>query len=220
MAREKDGMEPQPSDAADDSDGAQRSEACLLALRAQAAEPGSFDALHARLSPSLLAWARMPMHRHLHSVMDADDFVQEVWIRGTRALHTFDPTRGTFRCWIFKIAKNLSIDLLRQWARAADKGVPPARGGSTAAGLGAASTGDPSTWLQVARGEDFERFIEHVGTLPTEDQLLLVHCGIEEQPMAMVAQRLEISEAAAHKRWQRLRARLVEEHMPSGIIEA
>jgi len=192
---------------------------CQLAVGARAGDAGVFDALHARLSPSILAWARMPMHRHLHTLMDPDDFVQEVWIRATRGMHSFDPTRGSFRQWIFKIAKNHSIDLLRQQSRAEIRGVPLARGGSSMHELGRKSTGAPSTWLQVARSEAFTTFLQCLSELPHEDQMLLVHCGIEELPVAQVAGRLEISEAAAFKRWQRLRARLIEQGLPEGIIE-
>ncbi len=200
-------------------DRAHPSVTCQLALGARSGEPGRFDALYARLSPSLLAWARMPLHRHLRASMDADDFVQDVWIRATRHFDSFDPARGTFRQWIFKIAKNMSIDVLRQYGRAKDRGAPDARGGSSVHELGAKSTGEPSTWLQVAHTEAFETFLQRVGSMPHDEQVLLVQCGIEEQPIAQVAARLEITEAAAHKRWQRLRARLVAERMPEGIIE-
>ena len=192
---------------------------CQLAVAARGGEEGMFDALYARLCPSILAWARMPMHRHLHTLMDPDDFVQDVWIRATRSFDTFEPGRGTFRQWIFKIAKNLSIDLLRQYSRAQSRGVPEPRGGSSIHELSHKSSGDPSTWLQVARGEAFGTFLMRVAALPRNDQLLLVHCGIEELPVAQVAKRLDISEAAAHKRWQRLRALLIEQGLPEGIIE-
>lgn len=159
------------------------------------------------------------MHRHLHALMEPEDFVQDVWIRATRGLDSFDPERGTFRQWLFKIAKNLSIDLLRQYSRGQANGVPRPRGGSSLHELGHKTTGDPSTWLQVARSETFTTFLSSVANLPREEQQLLVHCGIEELPVAQVAERLEISEAAAHKRWQRLRARLIEQGLPEGIIE-
>ncbi len=201
-----------------DSGAAAPSVTCRLAIAARAARPGGFEALHARLSPSILAWARMPRHRHLRAVMDPDDLVQEVWIRASDHLASFDPARGTFRQWIFKIAKNLSIDLLRAYARSRDRGAPEPRGGSSTQGL-AALPGAPSAWRDVARSEAFEAFLARVAALPDDDQTLLVGVGIEDLPVARVAQRLDISEAAAHKRWQRLRARLVAEGLPEGVIE-
>jgi RNA polymerase sigma factor (sigma-70 family) len=192
---------------------------CQLAMGARAGQAGSFDALHARLSPAIMAWARMPMHRHLHDGMDPDDFIQEVWIRATGSFSSFDPERGSFRRWIFMIAKNLSIDQLRRYSRAKARGAPAARGGSSMHELGHKAAGDPSTWLQVARSEAFGMFIARVTSLPRDEQLLLVHCGLEELPVAQVAQRLEISEAAALKRWQRLRARLIDQGLPDGIID-
>ena len=194
--------------------------ACQLAMRARSGDPGHFDELHAYLTPSLIAWAQMPLHRHIHEVMEAEDFVQELWIRASRHLDSFDASRGTFRQWIFKIAKNSSIDLLRQWARREGQGGGQPRGGSTLNNLlGAKTSGEPSTWRQVARSEALATFVQRVAELPHEEQVLLTQCGIEEQPVAQVAERLEISEAAAHKRWQRLRARLAAERMPEGIVE-
>ncbi|RKY21748.1 MAG: hypothetical protein DRQ55_03125 [Planctomycetota bacterium] len=192
---------------------------CQLARGAQAGAPGMFDALYDRLGPSILIWARMPRHCHLRSCMEPEDLVQDVWIRATRNFDAFDPTRGSFRRWIFKIAKNLSIDLLRQFARAEGRGAPQALGGSSMRVLAAESGCDPSTWQQAARSEEVTAFLVRVSALPGDEQLLLMHCGMEDLPVAQVAVRLEISEAAAHKRWQRLRARLAEQGLPDGIIE-
>jgi DNA-directed RNA polymerase specialized sigma24 family protein len=62
----------------------------------------------------------------------------------------------------------------------------------------------------AARDDGFARLLSLIFELPVEDrQLVLLH-GLEERPLASVAERLEISEAAAGKRWQRLRAQLRE----------
>ena len=61
---------------------------------------------------------------------------------------------------------------------------------------------------RVAREEGVVRLLDHLGTLDPDDQELVSCCGLEGATCAEAARRLGIGEAAAIKRWQRLRARL------------
>lgn len=47
---------------------------------------------------------------------DAAEVAQETFIRVLRSLHTYDPERP-LRSWLFKIASNLSLDLIRRRKR-------------------------------------------------------------------------------------------------------
>jgi RNA polymerase sigma-70 factor (ECF subfamily) len=51
--------------------------------------------------------------RYTQSREDADDLLQETWIRVTRSARRFDPTRR-FRTWLYGIATNLGRDLFRR----------------------------------------------------------------------------------------------------------
>ena len=49
--------------------------------------------------------------RHGNSREDADDLLQETWVRVARSARSFDTARR-FRSWIYGIATNLARDLL------------------------------------------------------------------------------------------------------------
>jgi RNA polymerase sigma-70 factor (ECF subfamily) len=57
------------------------------------------------------------VHAHLTikaaSLEVAEDLAQDVFARVVTAAHKFDPNRGSFRAWLFTIAKNLFTDYLR-----------------------------------------------------------------------------------------------------------
>ena len=45
---------------------------------------------------------------------DAPDIVQDVFIKTWKNLRNFDPTRASFKTWIFTIARNTTTDFLRK----------------------------------------------------------------------------------------------------------
>lgn len=51
--------------------------------------------------------------RSLNDVGQAEDAVQEVFVRAWRHQQRFDPTVASFRTWLFAIARNVVIDALR-----------------------------------------------------------------------------------------------------------
>jgi RNA polymerase sigma-70 factor (TIGR02960 family) len=81
-------------------------------------------------------------YRMLGSGFEAEDAVQETFVRAWR---TYDPARGPLRSWLFHLATNICLDMLRgpqRRARAMDL-VPDAIPG---AGLGAPLP--PDRWIQ------------------------------------------------------------------------
>jgi RNA polymerase sigma-70 factor (ECF subfamily) len=65
--------------------------------------------LVSRHAPRLRAY----LHRHTGNSEDADDLLQETWVRVARSARSFDPTRR-FRSWLYGIATNLARDLFRR----------------------------------------------------------------------------------------------------------
>jgi RNA polymerase sigma-70 factor (TIGR02960 family) len=70
-------------------------------------------------------------YRMLGCAADTDDAVQETIVRAYRNLGSYDPARGRLTTWLYRIAGNVCIDMLRGARRRAlpvDMG-PAARGG-------------------------------------------------------------------------------------------
>lgn len=57
----------------------------------------------------------------LPSVQDAEDLVQQVFVRAWRSRHTFDASRGTLRAWLLGIARRQAADRLAVVARHRDE---------------------------------------------------------------------------------------------------
>ena len=83
-----------------------------LAARAADGDLASFEELVVRYRRSVYRLARSITGNH----EDADDAVQETFIRVFRSLGRFDPSRP-FRPWIKKITFNTSLTVLRKTAR-------------------------------------------------------------------------------------------------------
>src|SRR5690349_14630666 len=57
-------------------------------------------------------------YRMMGSVQDAEDMVQETFLRAWRRRDTFEG-RASFRAWLYKIATNVCLDTLKQRPRRA-----------------------------------------------------------------------------------------------------
>ncbi len=91
-----------------------------LALRAAGGDRRAFDALVDRHSAPLYAFCR----RLLGDAVEAEDRVQEAFLKAFKNLHRFDPSYR-FSSWITKIAQNSCLDALRArkaWAPLPEQG--------------------------------------------------------------------------------------------------
>jgi RNA polymerase sigma-70 factor, ECF subfamily len=46
----------------------------------------------------------------------AEELVQEVFLKVWRSSHTFDPSRGSFSTWLYRVTRNVALDLYRKRA--------------------------------------------------------------------------------------------------------
>ena len=92
--------------------------AAVLVARAKAGEPHAFDALVRRYRKRIFALAL-----HLSgSESDADDIVQDVFIRAFRALDQFEG-RSEFFTWVYRLTVNRSLDARRASARRSESSI-------------------------------------------------------------------------------------------------
>ncbi|HUO33239.1 MAG TPA: sigma-70 family RNA polymerase sigma factor [Bryobacteraceae bacterium] len=98
----------------------------VAVAQARAGDPGAFRVLVERHSRNLFRLAyRMTGHQQ-----DAEDVVQETFLRAYKQLSKFDE-RASFGTWLYRIASNYSLDLIRARKRrsehyepATEEGVP------------------------------------------------------------------------------------------------
>ena len=90
------------------------SDAELLA-RVAGRDRDAFVALFDRFAARVKAF----MMRRGASEADADEIAQEVMVQVWRRAETFDPARAAASTWIFTIARNRRVDLLRRTRRPA-----------------------------------------------------------------------------------------------------
>jgi RNA polymerase sigma-70 factor (ECF subfamily) len=84
--------------------------ACL-----QQGQTDALDELYRRYAARLYTFCRYTT-RTLDD-QSVEDLVQDVFLRVCRSAHTFDARRASFRTWLFRIARNRCIDVMRRAQR-------------------------------------------------------------------------------------------------------
>jgi RNA polymerase sigma-70 factor (ECF subfamily) len=111
---------PNPMPAPPDTDSVAPSDAELLS-RIGARDREAFEALFARYAGRIKGF----MMRSGASPQDADEIAQDVMVAVWRGARGFDPARAGAATWIFAIARNRRIDLIRRSRRPAPDPADP-----------------------------------------------------------------------------------------------
>lgn len=177
-----------------------------------------FTALYREVAPALHVWATLRIRPQLRGFCEVGDLLQEVWCRAYVIRRRFDRTQAEFRPWIFRVAKNVLLEVVRT-ARRASRVRP--HDGRTSQVLRLEGVADEVTSItrQVARNESLRAFHERIEALPDDERDLVVHIGLEGLSHAEVATRLGLNAELVKKRWQRLRARLDKAGLPTRLLE-
>jgi RNA polymerase sigma factor (sigma-70 family) len=173
------------------------------------AEGARFDALYADVAPALYAWAELRIRSSMRAQLEPQDLVQEIWLRGRRSFAGLEERGVGFRPWAFRIGKNILMEALRASRTDAS---PRIEGSPTRSALALDRIPESVTSFtqRLAREDSLRAFLAEAQSLDETDRMLLVHCGLEGESCAAAAVKLGLSEDAAIKRWQRLKARLRE----------
>ncbi|WP_275408098.1 sigma-70 family RNA polymerase sigma factor [Actinoplanes octamycinicus] len=164
----------------------------------------------AELRPELVGYC----YRMLGSAFEADDAAQETMLRAWRRADSFEG-RSSVRTWIYRIATNVCLDLLRERGRRA---VPIDLG--PASPVEAFSPAEPADqlWLtplptdpgDVVADRDTIRlaFVAALQHLPARQRAVLILRDVLAWPAADVAALLEASTGAVNAMLQRARTTL------------
>jgi len=191
-------------------------ETLQLVRDAKGGDSSSFGALYEKIAPALFTWADIRIRREFRQHVSPEDVVQEVWCRAWKIFDKFDPDNGSFRYWVFRVAKNVLYEAFRGLN---DPSASPGGGGATRL-LVLENIPDDATriTMRVARDESLSTCAGWIRSLPEEDRKLVIHCGLEGLTYAETAERLALGHEAVAKRWQRLRERLREQALPQQLF--
>jgi RNA polymerase sigma-70 factor (ECF subfamily) len=140
---------------------------------------------------------------------DAEDAVQETYLRGLRAWEDFEQ-RASARTWLHRIATNVCLNAARDRGRRAlpsGIGAPSSNAGEPAEVLA------PETWIQPVNDDRADlrlAFIAGMQTLPPAQRAVLLLRDVLAFPAAEVAGMLDTSVAAVKSSLQRARARMAQ----------
>ena len=191
-----------------------------------ATTPAELERGFEELRPELVGYS----YRMLGSPFEAEDAVQETFVRAWRAYDGFEG-RASLRSWLYRIATNVCLDMLggrERRARPMDLG--PAQE-PIEANL---NTMPEATWIQpapdpadLAESHETTRLaiIAALQLLPPRQRAVLILCEVLRWRASEVAELLETSVASVNSALQRARATLEESNLsiadaPRSVDEA
>jgi RNA polymerase sigma-70 factor (ECF subfamily) len=174
-----------------------------------------------RYRPELLAHC----YRMLGSLADAEDAVQETYVRAWRSFGSFE-ARSSERTWLYRIATNTCLTALAHHSRRVlpsglgapsdDPSAPPSPADTGVAWLQpipdrlvTSDAEDPAT-IVATRDSLRLALIASLQYLPARQRAVLILREVLAWPAAEVAEVLDMSVAAVKRALQRARARLAE----------
>jgi RNA polymerase sigma-70 factor (ECF subfamily) len=170
-------------------------------------------------------------YRMLGSFDEAEDHVQEVFLRAWRSLELFQG-RSSPRTWLYRVATNTCLDTLRRDARRAGPApstAPAGPGPSVAAMpwvqpypdslLDELAAGQPGPEaVAVSRETISLAFLAAIQLLPPRQRAVLILRDVVSWPAAKVAEMLDMSVPAVNSALQRARTTL-RDQWPGGRLD-
>lgn len=191
-----------------------------------AARSGDETAFEALVTP-LRRELHVHSYRMLGSIDDADDALQDTFVRAWRQLATFEP-RAPFRAWLYRIATNVCLTMIAKPARQREIALAalerPHAGQASGGGEPMHLEPYPDRWLDelpatisgpeatVELAESVElAFIAATQALPPRQRATILLRDVLGYPAGDVATMLETSVAGVNSALQRARTALERE---------
>ncbi len=193
---------------------------------ARGGDRDAFNALAEAYQPEL----QVHCYRMLGSLQDAEDLVQETLLRAWRRLDTYEG-RASFRAWLYKIATNACLDVLRQQSRRA---LPPAHQGPSEPSQPPAPPITEPVWLEPfpddllagahvspearydARESITLAFLAALQVLPPRQRAVLILRDVLDWRASEVAGTLDFSVSAVNSALHRARTTLAKHYHGRG----
>ena len=165
-----------------------------IVARARAGDADAFRVLVERHSKSLFRLA----FRMTGNQSDADDVVQESFLRAYRQLGKFDE-RASFGTWLYRIATNCSLDLVRSRKRRSERMAPadPELDSLSLDPILNLPSPDPSPERSALSGEVRERVTEAMNELSATERTAFVLRHFEGMCIEDVSRVLDCQPGAA-----------------------
>ncbi|MBZ5725021.1 MAG: sigma-70 family RNA polymerase sigma factor, partial [Acidobacteriia bacterium] len=161
--------------------------------RARAGDSDAFRVLVERHGRSLFRLA----FRMTGNEQDAEDVVQESFLRAYKQLAKFDD-RASFGTWLYRIAANCSLDLMRARRRRSEhQAAAPEAGATMEDAVLALPSGAPSPERMALSGEVRERVAEAMQDLSATERTAFVLRHFEGMCIEDVSRVLECQPGAA-----------------------
>lgn len=194
------------------TDDARDAQAALAARNDSAATPDAHRAF-ARIYDRHCAVVRALCLRHLPTDTDADDALQETFLRGFRLLHELSDPDG-LRPWLYAIARNVCAERRRSAARRNRHEQAAAEERIVMSGL-ASTNHSPHTARRetpvpdaAEKSEVLSRLTAALDELPDDERLAIHLYYLEPDPVAAAGAFLGISRSGFYKLLSRARDHL------------
>jgi RNA polymerase sigma-70 factor, ECF subfamily len=153
--------------------------AALLVANAKAGDPRAFDALVRRYRKRIFALAL-----HLSgSESDADDIVQDVFVRAYRALPEFEG-RSEFFTWVYRLTMNRAFDARRARTRRGESSID-ASDPRIERSIAVDAPSDPARAAELR--QTYARVLRALDALPPDMCASLVLCTLQGLSLAEAA---------------------------------
>ena len=152
----------------------------------------AFRRLFDKFSPLIKAFAGRQLSGELHDGM-AEDLVQETMIKVWQKAESFDPKKANASTWIFTIARNTRIDLLRKNIRHQSNRIANdhSEDGFDVEDIWVENE-DEDVFNQLAMQRTAEMLKESMKELPEEQSFILEKAYLEDKSHSEIAEELSL----------------------------